>query len=115
VWIAELLDEWQPTLIKGNAAEIRALTDSNEVGQEGQWRVVEGLGLQTRAVGVRAEIKDDSLMYNRKQMSCFCSRLKRKALIASGASRMLPMLYARWRARTVRSLILRVTITDGTN
>jgi len=32
VWIAELLDEWQPTVIKGNAAEIGALTDSNEVG-----------------------------------------------------------------------------------
>jgi hydroxyethylthiazole kinase-like sugar kinase family protein len=29
VWIAELLDEWQPTVIKGNAAEIGGLTDSS--------------------------------------------------------------------------------------
>ena len=28
---AELLDAWQPTVIKGNAAEIGALADSNEV------------------------------------------------------------------------------------
>jgi hydroxyethylthiazole kinase-like sugar kinase family protein len=27
----ELLDAWQPTVIKGNAAEIGALADSNEV------------------------------------------------------------------------------------
>jgi len=31
MWIAELLDEWQPTVIKGNAAEIGALANSNEV------------------------------------------------------------------------------------
>jgi len=27
----ELLDAWHPTVIKGNAAEIGALADSNEV------------------------------------------------------------------------------------
>lgn len=27
----ELLEAWQPTVIKGNAAEIGALADSNEV------------------------------------------------------------------------------------
>lgn len=31
IWIAGLLDEWQPTVIKGNAAEIGALANSNEV------------------------------------------------------------------------------------
>jgi thiamine-phosphate diphosphorylase/hydroxyethylthiazole kinase len=32
----ELLDAWQPTVIKGNAAEIGALADSNEVCPCGQ-------------------------------------------------------------------------------
>lgn len=32
--VAGLLDEWQPTVIKGNAAEIGALANSNEVWQK---------------------------------------------------------------------------------
>jgi len=32
---ARLLDEWQPTVIKGNAAEIGALANSNEVNAQG--------------------------------------------------------------------------------
>jgi thiamine-phosphate diphosphorylase/hydroxyethylthiazole kinase len=31
LWVPELLDAWQPTVIKGNAAEIGALADSDEV------------------------------------------------------------------------------------
>jgi thiamine-phosphate diphosphorylase / hydroxyethylthiazole kinase len=31
----ELLDAWQPTVIKGNAAEIGALADLNEVRRHG--------------------------------------------------------------------------------
>jgi hydroxyethylthiazole kinase-like sugar kinase family protein len=31
----ELLEAWQPTVIKGNAAEIGALADSNEVCPHG--------------------------------------------------------------------------------
>jgi hydroxyethylthiazole kinase-like sugar kinase family protein len=34
MWVAELLDEWQPTVIKGNAAEIGALANTNEVWQK---------------------------------------------------------------------------------
>ncbi|KAI9442417.1 thiamine biosynthetic bifunctional enzyme [Lactarius indigo] len=44
----ELLDAWQPTVIKGNAAEIGALADSKEVKAQG----VDSLGGFTNASGV---------------------------------------------------------------
>ena len=39
--VIELLDAWQPTVIKGNAAEIGALAESNEVcrRKKVQWRL----------------------------------------------------------------------------
>jgi hydroxyethylthiazole kinase-like sugar kinase family protein len=40
--ILELLDAWQPTVIKGNAAEIGALAESNEVcGHNGPMAILD--------------------------------------------------------------------------